>query len=75
MESIIIDEVVARLSTMPINLQRQVLEYVEALEAPSLQGVPGNTLTRFAGAIPIDDLNAMQAAIDSDCERIDPDAW
>ena len=75
MESMIIDEVVERLSAMPINLQRQVLDYVETLQAPIMHGVPGNTLTRFAGTIPMDDLNVMQAAIESDCERIDPDAW
>jgi hypothetical protein len=73
MGSMIIDEVVERLAAMPVNLQRQVLDYVEALRASTVRGVPGKTLTRFAGAIPMDDLSAMQAAIESDCERIDPD--
>jgi hypothetical protein len=75
MESMIIDEVVEQLSAMPINLQRQVLDFVHSLQMPAARGVPGDSLLRFAASIPADDLNAMQAAIEADCERIDTDAW
>jgi hypothetical protein len=75
MESMIIDEVIEQLSAMPLNLQRQVLDYVEALRASSIRGMPGRDLTRFANSISRDDLDAMQAAIEADCERIDTNAW
>lgn len=39
------------------------------------QGVPGRQLLHFAGMIEADDLDAMQHAIESECERIDADEW
>lgn len=38
-------------------------------------GVPGRQLVRFAGAIPPDDLQLMQQAIEADCERVDANEW
>ncbi len=34
-------------------------------------GVPGQQLQRFAGTIPLDDLELMREAIEQDCERGD----
>jgi hypothetical protein len=47
------------------------LEFVRKLEAALPQGVPGKNLLRFAGVIPLDDLEAMKQAIDNDCEQVD----
>ena len=51
MERMIIDEVVEQLSTMPVNLQRQVLDFVHSLRIPTVRGVPGDSLARFAGSV------------------------
>ncbi len=75
MENIIIDEVVEQLSTMPINLQRQVLDFVHALRVPAVRGVSGESLIQFTSSIAVDDLSVMQAAIEADCEQIDINAW
>ena len=75
MESSIVTQVVERLSVLPDNLQRRVLEYVEALDASVRQGVPGSKPLQFAGTIPPDDLRTMEAAIESGCEQVDVNEW
>lgn len=63
------------LGTLPVNQQRQVLEFALSLRSQPMTGVPGSSLLRFAGAIDAADLDAMSAAICSECERIDRDEW
>lgn len=71
----IVEEVVEQLKVMPQHLQWQVLEFVRALVKSGVRGTPGQQLLRFAGSIPIDDLQLMREAIDRDCERVDVDEW
>lgn len=71
----IIDEVVEQLKIMPQHLQWQVLEFVRVLVKAELRGTPGQKLLRFAGSIPLDDLQLMREAIEQDCERVDLDEW
>jgi len=58
---------------------RQVWHWVNerladlSAEMPGREGKPGQTLTRFAGWIPQDDLALMRDAIESGCEVIDTD--
>jgi hypothetical protein len=75
METSIVTQVVERLSVLPDNLQRRVLEYVEALDASVRQGVPGTELLQFAGTIAPDDLRVMAAAIEAGCEQVDVNEW
>jgi len=63
------------LGRLPIERQRQVLEFARTLATPPLQGVPGSTLLQFAGTIDKSDLEAMSQAIEDGCERIDADEW
>ena len=65
MDTSIVTQVVERLSVLPEPLQRQVLEYVQALDTSSQHSVPGSQLLQFAGAIAPDDLEVMQAAIEA----------
>lgn len=71
----IIDEVVEQLKVMPQHLQWQVLEFVRGLAKAEVRGTPGEQLLRFAGAIPAEDLQLMQEAIEQDCERVDINEW
>ena len=75
MDTSIVTQVVERLSLLPDSLQRRVLEYVQALDASIQQDVPGAQLLQFAGTIPMDDLAAMQAAIEAGCEQVDVNEW
>ena len=67
----IIDQVVEQLRAMPQPLQWQVLKFTRNLVAGKIRGVPGQQLLQFAGAIPSDDLQLMQEAIEQGCEQVD----
>lgn len=71
----IINEVIKRLEIMPQHLQQQVLEFTQALVKTEVRGTPGRQLLRFAGSIPLEDLQLMREAIKQDCERVDIDEW
>ena len=63
------------LDRLPLEQQRQGLEFARTLATPPLQGVRGSTLLQFAGTIGESDLEAMSQAIEVGCERIDADEW
>lgn len=75
MSSVIKTKVIEQLDTLPENLQRQVLAFVQALQTAVRQGVPGKQLLGFAGAIPMDDLELMRQAIEDGCEQVDLNEW
>ena len=63
------------LGRLPVEQQRQVLEFARTLAPPPRQGVRGSNLLQFAGTINEPDLEAMSQAIKDGCERIDTDEW
>ena len=71
MKTSIIDKVVEQLEALPYGLQRQVLQFTRALALSVPRGVPGRQLLRFAGAIPLADLQIMRQAIEQGCEQVD----
>jgi len=73
--SMIIAKVVEQLETLPENLQQQVLAFVQTLRTVVRPGIPGKRLLRFAGAIPLDDLQFMRQAIETGCEQADLNEW
>jgi hypothetical protein len=75
MSNSLISSLIEQLTLLPDDLQRQVLEFVRGLKSPAGHGVPGDRLLRFAGSIPLDDLELMRQAIDKDCRTIDPNEW
>ena len=60
-------EIVAQVERLPLEQQRQVLDFARALAATQPRGVPGHTLLGFAGAIPADDFTMMSQAIEEGC--------
>lgn len=75
MSSAITTEVIEQLETLPENLQRQVLKFVQALQMFARRGIPGKQLLQFAGSIPLDDLELMRQAIEDECEQVDLNEW
>lgn len=63
------------LHDLPPTQQRQVVDFARSLSLARPQGVAGSSLLEFAGTIPLEDLTQMQAAIEADCEQVDPDEW
>jgi hypothetical protein len=66
-------EVLTLLQKLPLAQQYSVLAFMRALLVPT--GTPGQQLLPFAGKIDHNDLQAMSAAIEKDCEQVHPDEW
>ena len=75
MEASTLNEVIEQLQKMPQNLQQQVLEFARSLADSPIRGVPGSQLLRFAGTIPLQDIELMRQAIAQDCEQVDLNEW
>ena len=60
---------------LPVEKQREVLEYARTLASGQIKGVPGRDLLKYAGTIEESDLDAMSQAIEAESEKIDPDEW
>ncbi len=67
-------EIQAELSSLGPRAQRRVLQYVRSLKRGDA-GTPGTVVADFAGAIPVDDLQRIQTAIQNGCEQVDLNEW
>ncbi|HET6231443.1 MAG TPA: hypothetical protein VFE05_15320 [Longimicrobiaceae bacterium] len=67
-------EIIERLAALAPNQQKQVLEFVRGLDEAPKRG-SGESLLRFAGALPPEDVAAMARAIEEGCENVDPHGW
>ncbi|MFQ5705664.1 MAG: hypothetical protein ACE5HT_16820 [Gemmatimonadales bacterium] len=65
------DDLAARIRRLPQTEQRRALAYVESLECAAR----GTALLPLVNSIPAEDLDAMAAAIEADCERVDAADW
>jgi hypothetical protein len=68
-------EICEYLHQLPPEQQRHVLEFVRALVAAQVRGVPGQSLLRFSGTIDASDLATMVQAIEDGCEHIHGEDW
>ncbi len=75
MSTAVIEKVVEQMKDLPDELQRRVLEFARALALSTPRGVPGTQLLRFAGAIPLDEVEVMRQAIEQGCEQVDINEW
>ena len=66
------DNLIGQINKLPHDLQLRVLEFVKTLTP---KGVVGESLLRFEGFIPADDLQLMSKAIEEDCEKVDISEW
>ncbi len=66
--SIIKEEIARQVDRLPIELQRRVLDFAQALVLSSTRGVPGKDLLRFAGTLDSKEAEAMVQAIAAGCE-------
>lgn len=68
-------EIGQQLRILPPNEQRRVLDFARALVLSKPQGIPGKELIRFAGTIPNEELQRINAAIEESCEQVDLNEW
>jgi hypothetical protein len=73
------EELIEALDQLAEPEQRALLNYARQLrgKTPTLapKGVPFESLRRFMGSIPSEDLKQIETAIEEGCEGIDRDEW
>ena len=74
-ESVITQQLIEQVGQLPLEFQRKVLDFAQALALALPKGVPGRSLLPFAGAIEAEDLQAMSEAIEAGCEQVDTGEW
>ncbi len=67
--------ILEQVQELPEDLQYQVLSFIQSLKTTPPKGVPGEDILKFAGMIPPEELDAIEKAIEEDCERIDVNEW
>ena len=75
MDVSIVEKVVEQLKALPQELQWRVLEFTRSLSISNPHGISGMQLLRFAGAIPLDDVEIMREVIEQGCEQVDSNEW
>lgn len=73
--STITQQIIRQVDQLPLDFQRRVLDFAQALALSLPRGTPGKQLLRFAGIIKPDDIEAMTRAIEAGCEKVDADEW
>ncbi len=68
-------ELSACMENLPVEKQRQVLEFARTLASRPIKGVAGRVLLKYAGTIEESDLELMAKAIEDGCERVDANEW
>jgi len=71
MNTSIIEKVFERLKALPCELHWRVLEFTRALSLSTPRGASEKQLLRFAGAVPLGDVELMHEAIEQGCEQVD----
>ena len=66
------DEIINYLDGMTLEQLEKVLKLVRSMTPQLPPAQPVESLLKYVGSIPPDDLQAMAAAIEEECERIDP---
>jgi hypothetical protein len=69
------NELLREVEQLPPPLQRKVVDFAHSLAESRPRGTPGRQLLEFAGILSPEEAKAMMAAIEEDCERIDPNEW
>ncbi|MFQ5854861.1 MAG: hypothetical protein ACE5LU_04355 [Anaerolineae bacterium] len=73
--SVITQQIIRQVDQLPLELQRRILDFAQALALSLPKGTPGKQLLRFAGIIEPDDIEAMSQAIEAGCEKVDANEW
>jgi hypothetical protein len=68
-------ELLREFEQLPPPLQRKVVDFARSLAESRPRGTPAKQLLEFAGILSPEEAKAMTAAIEEDCERIDPNEW
>lgn len=70
-----IQEISQRLKVLPLEQQRQVLDFILELSGEPPKQYPGKNLLQFVGTISKEDLEIMKQTIEEGCGQVDESEW
>ena len=68
-------ELLEQIEKLTPSQQNQVLDFVLELSGELPEGTPLKELLKFAGTIPLEDLEQMKQAIEEGCEQVYESEW
>ena len=74
-KSTIIQEIVQRLENLSPQQQQEVLDFTMELSGELPEGTSIKEFLKFAGTIPLEDIEEMKQAIEEDCGQVDASEW
>ena len=69
------EALLARLDSLPVEMQRRVLDFAEALAVGSLESGDPDALLTLSGSLDEKSAAEMLNAISEGCENVDSDGW
>lgn len=70
-----IQEIAQRLENLSPEQQQEVLDFTMELSSELPEGTPIKEFLKFAGTIPLEDLEEMKQAIEEGCEQVHASEW
>ena len=74
-DSSIEKELLEQLHKLPLDQQKQVLNYARKLNNSRLKGISGREFSKYSYDFDINDLEEMQKVIKEGCEKVDINEW
>lgn len=68
-------QIIDDLDKLPIEMQKRVKDFVQALVISKPKGTPGKALVKFAGILDDEDAVRIREAIEEGCEKVDKNGW
>ncbi len=70
-----IQEIAQRLENLSPEQQQEVLDFTMELSGELPEGTPIKEFLKFAGTIPLEDLEEMKQTIEEGCEQVHASEW
>ncbi len=70
-----IQKIVQRLENLSPGQQQEILDFTMELSGELPEGTSIKEFLKFAGTIPLEDLEEMKQAIEEDCEQVHASEW
>ena len=68
-------QIIDDLDKLPIEMQKRVKDFVQALVISKPKGTPGKDLLKFAGILNDEDAKEIREAIEEGCGKVDKNGW
>jgi len=69
------ENIISSLDKLPLDLQKKVQDFVNALVITLPKGVPGESMLSFVGELNKSDASEMIQIIEEGCEKVDINEW